>query len=167
MSSDAASATSLAETSASRYWVTATSPNITTVVEGPASPFEPSSCTHHRVHPAAHLDQGPPPAWWYSWKLVRLGPGINPHEDTVSCCIDMTWYTISKRATTRQILHTTRGAAEAKSSSCTSIDHLKHGKILADVLYTLYWWSETKKKKKKKKIDNYHSKRLPKPSTGS
>jgi hypothetical protein len=62
MSSDAASATSLAETSASRYWVTATSPNITTVVEGPANPFEPSFCTHHRVLPAAHLDQGPPRA---------------------------------------------------------------------------------------------------------
>lgn len=69
----------------------------------------------------------------------------------------MTWYTISKRATTRQILHTTRGAAEAKSSSCTSIDYRKHGKIQDDVLYTLYWWSETKKKKKK--IDNYYDSR--------
>jgi hypothetical protein len=68
----------------------------------------------------------------------------------------MTGYTISRGATTRQILHTTRGAAEAKSSSCTSIDYRKHGKILADVLYTLYWWSETKKKKK---IDNCYDSR--------
>jgi hypothetical protein len=60
------------------------------------------------------------------------------HEDTVSCCMNTTWYTISKRATTRQILHTTRGTAEAKSSSCTSIDYRKHVKILADVLYTFY-----------------------------